>query len=149
VAEATEAQERRSAQRAALERVLSGSKRLARSRPKAAEWSSRRDPALAGELVDELVKREGWALDISLGSLAATWPEIVGPQVADHCAPEAFAEGELTVRADSAAWATQIRLLAGQLLTALERALGEGLVSEIKVLGPAGPKRRGRHITRR
>jgi predicted nucleic acid-binding Zn ribbon protein len=114
----------------------------------AAEWSAGRDPQLAGELLDELVAREGWALDVSLGSLAAGWEGIVGTQVAEHCAPEAFADGELTVRADSSAWTAQIRLLAGQMLSALERAVGDGVVREIKVLGPDG-RRRGRHIVRR
>jgi predicted nucleic acid-binding Zn ribbon protein len=138
---------RRSAEQAAVERILGSRPRKERRR--AAEWSSGRDPALAGELVEELVAREGWALDVSLGTLAATWPDIVGVKVAEHCAPEEFDDGELTVRADSPAWATQIRLLGGQLVEALARSVGEGVVREVRVVGPASKKRRGPYIARR
>jgi predicted nucleic acid-binding Zn ribbon protein len=64
--------------------------------------------------------------------------------VAGHCAPEHYAEEErvLTVRCDSTAWATQLRLLAPQLVARLNADLGDGTVTLIKVLGPAGPTRR-------
>jgi predicted nucleic acid-binding Zn ribbon protein len=104
---------------------------------------------LAGELVEEMVSREGWELDVSLGSIAAGWEGIVGTQVAEHCAPEAFSEGELTVRADSSAWAAQLRLLEGQLVGALAQAVGEGVVTGVKVVGPSAARRRGRYIARR
>ncbi|MDR2347768.1 MAG: DUF721 domain-containing protein [Bifidobacteriaceae bacterium] len=100
-------------------------------------------------MVDQLVRREGWSLEVSLGSLAAGWAEIVGPNVAEHCSPEAFDNGELTVRADSSAWAAQIRLLEGPLIGALGRAVGEGVVTGVKVVGPAGSKRRARYIKHR
>ncbi|MDR2453439.1 MAG: DciA family protein [Bifidobacteriaceae bacterium] len=138
---------RRTAERAALDRVMGSARRVRRS--KAAGRQGGRDPRLAGELVEEMVAREGWSLEVTLGSLAAGWAEIVGPNVAEHCAPEAFEGGELTVRADSAAWATQIRLLEGPLISALARAVGEGLVTGVKVLGPAGVKRRPRYIKHR
>ena len=42
------------------------------------------------------------------------WPQIVGPEVAQHCEPQKYDEDErvLTVQCDSTAWATQLRLLA-------------------------------------
>jgi predicted nucleic acid-binding Zn ribbon protein len=138
---------RRSAERAALDRVMGSGRRVRRR--EAADWSAGRDPRLVGDLVEELVAREGWSLEVSLGSLAAGWAGIVGPNVAEHCAPEAFDGGELTVRADSAAWATQIRLLEGPLISALTQAVGEGVVVGVKVLGPAGDKRRPRFIRHR
>ena len=47
--------------------------------------------------------------------------QIVGAEVAAHCLPEEFEAGRLTVRADSTAWATQVRLLAPTLLATAER----------------------------
>jgi predicted nucleic acid-binding Zn ribbon protein len=70
------------------------------------------------------------------------WPDIVGPQLAAHTRPETFEEGELTVSADSPAWATQVRLLAPQILRRLAEELGHGTVRHIKVRGPAGPQRK-------
>jgi len=61
---------------------------------------------------------------------------MVGPQLAAHASPESFNEGELTLVADSDAWATQVRLLAPQLLQRLA-AEGAGAVTHIRVIGPS------------
>ena len=45
----------------------------------------------------------------------------------------------LTVRADSTAWATQIRLLTSSILGRLEGEVGKGTVSELRVVGPSAP----------
>ncbi len=66
----------------------------------------------------------------------------MGPQLALHTKPESFESGELTVSADSSAWATQVRLMAPQLLKRLGEELGHGTVSHIRVNGPSGPPRR-------
>jgi predicted nucleic acid-binding Zn ribbon protein len=59
-----------------------------------------------------------------------------------HTKPVSFEAGELTVSADSPAWATQVRLMAPQLLKRLGEELGHGTVSHIRVNGPSGPPRR-------
>jgi predicted nucleic acid-binding Zn ribbon protein len=50
----------------------------------------------------------------------------------------AFEDGELVVDADSPAWATQMRLLAPQVLRRLGQALGPGTVRHVKVRGGVG-----------
>ena len=57
--------------------------------------------------------------------------------------PERFADGELIVIADSAAWATQVRLLAVTLVRRLNEELGHGTVTRVVVRGPAPPRRMG------
>ena len=47
--------------------------------------------------------------------------------------------GELTIEAESTAWATQLRLLAGRLLTRITRDVGRDVVTRIHVHGPAAP----------
>jgi predicted nucleic acid-binding Zn ribbon protein len=73
------------------------------------------------------------------------WAEIVGPDLAAHTKPDTLADGELTVTADSTAWATQLRLLAAQLVRRLNAELGDGSVRRVKVRGPASgaPRRPG------
>jgi predicted nucleic acid-binding Zn ribbon protein len=66
----------------------------------------------------------------------------VGPDLAAHTKPESLTDGELTVAADSTAWATQLRLLAAQLVRRLNVELGDGAVRRVKVRGPAGAPRR-------
>jgi predicted nucleic acid-binding Zn ribbon protein len=98
-----------------------------------------RDPQpLAGE-VSRLVEVRGWELDLRMRGVFARWPELVGDQVADHCAPESFVDGKLVVRATSTAWAVQLRLLAPTVVRRLNEELGHGTVTVIDVLGPHGP----------
>ncbi len=72
------------------------------------------------------------------------WDLIVGTDVAAHCTPERYADSELVVRADSTAWATQMRLLASTVVRRLNMDLGDGAITRIQVLGPVAPSwRRG------
>ena len=59
-----------------------------------------------------------------------------------------MADGELTVTADSTAWATQVRLLAGTLVRRVNAELGDGAVKRVKVRGPAAPRRPGQWRSR-
>jgi predicted nucleic acid-binding Zn ribbon protein len=98
-----------------------------------------RDPKLLGEQLDQFVVERGWAVDVAVGAVIGRWPEIVGQEIAQHCAPVEFVDGVLTVRGDSTAWATQLRLLSSSLLTRLTEEVGEGTVTEIRVVGPGAP----------
>jgi predicted nucleic acid-binding Zn ribbon protein len=71
------------------------------------------------------------------------WDQLVGPEMAAHTRPERFSDGELVVIADSAAWATQVRLLTSAMLRALNTELGHGTVTRVVVRGPAAPRRMG------
>ena len=105
-----------------------------------------RDPTLLGEQLDRLLVDRGWKVDVAVGSVMGRWAEIVGPDIAAHVEPLTFTEGVLTVRADSTAWATQMKLLASSVLARVEEEIGAGAVSRLKVLGPASPSwSRGRH----
>jgi predicted nucleic acid-binding Zn ribbon protein len=84
----------------------------------------------------------GWREKAAVGAVFGHWQDIVGPQLALHTKPETFDSGELTVSADSPAWATQVRLMAPQLLKRLAEELGHGTVRHIRVNGPSGPPRR-------
>ena len=98
-----------------------------------------RDPLLLGDQMDRLLVDRGWRVDVAVGSVMGRWPQIVGPEVAQHCAPVTFEDGVLTVRADSTAWATQIRLLTSSILGRLEGEVGKGTVGELRVVGPSAP----------
>lgn len=98
-----------------------------------------RDPRLLGDQLDRFVAERGWGADVAVGAVIGRWPQIVGPDIAQHCEPVDFSHGVLTVRADSTAWATQLRLLSSSLLGRLADDVGEGTVAEIRVVGPAAP----------
>lgn len=98
-----------------------------------------RDPQLLGDELDAFVSERGWKVDVAVGSVIGRWPTIVGSEVAQHCQPVEFVDSVLTVRADSTAWATNLRLMSNTLMGSLAREVGEGTVSEIRVVGPSAP----------
>ncbi len=102
----------------------------------------RDDPQPLTAAVGGLLAARGWRERAAVGAVFGHWTDIVGPQLALHTKPESFESGELTVSADSPAWATQVRLMAPQLLKRLAEELGHGTVRHIRVKGPAGPPRR-------
>jgi predicted nucleic acid-binding Zn ribbon protein len=103
----------------------------------------RDDPQLLGHAIGGLLDDQGWQQRAAIGSVFGRWPEIVGPDLAAHTKPDAFADGELAVTADSTAWATQVRLLSPQLIRRLNAELGDGTVVRVRVRGPAPPRQRG------
>jgi predicted nucleic acid-binding Zn ribbon protein len=102
----------------------------------------REDPQPLTAALDGLIGDQGWALAAATGSMFGRWEQIVGPDLAAHTKPESLTDGELTVAADSTAWATQLRLLARQLVHRLNVELGDGAVRRVKVRGPASAPRR-------
>lgn len=99
-----------------------------------------RDPQPFDTAVARLLAEHGWEVDVAVHAVMARWAHLVGTDVAAHCTPESFAAGELTVRTDSTTWATQIRLLAPQLVKRLNTELGDGTVRFVQVKGPDAPR---------
>ena len=103
----------------------------------------RDDPQPLTTAIRGLIGDQGWQAEAAMGSVFGRWPQIVGADLAAHTRPERFTDGELLVIADSTAWATQVRLLAGTLVRRLNSELGEGTVAKVKVRGPEQPRRPG------
>ena len=103
----------------------------------------REDPQPLSTALDGLLADQGWQTQAAVGSVFGRWDQLVGPDVAAHTRPERFSDGELVVIADSAAWATQVRLLTSALLRRLNIELGHGTVTSVVVRGPAPPRRMG------
>ena len=106
-------------------------------------WSGpgpdQRDPQPLAATLRAWVSTAGAGADLKKATLFGRWAKIVGPEIADHCNPVSLVDGELTVEAESTAWATQIRMLSGQLLKRINAEVGDRTVIRIKARGPAGP----------
>ncbi|MBA2558451.1 MAG: DUF721 domain-containing protein [Propionibacteriales bacterium] len=98
-----------------------------------------RDPSTFGAAVDRLVTESGWTTDVAVHGVFGRWAVIVGADVAAHCSPESFQDGQLRVRTDSTAWATQLRLLAPTVVRRLNEELGNETVLHIEISGPDTP----------
>ena len=132
-------------------RAMQG-RRGARSRPTRstrsrrasnAGWSGpardERDPQLLDAAVERLVGEHGWGPEIAVHGVVARWEQVVGPDVAAHVRVERYADGEVTLRTDSTAWATQMRLLAPSLIRRFNEETEDGTVSRVVVRGPHAP----------
>jgi len=98
-----------------------------------------RDPQRFGRIVSHVAAQRGWSPRLTDASVLGRWPQIAGPEIAGHCTPVSLRDGELVLRAESTAWATQLRQLQRQLLATLAAAVGDGVVRRITVVGPSGP----------
>ena len=98
-----------------------------------------RDPQSVGNALSRLTAEHGWTTELAVHGVFGRWETIVGTEVATHCRPEHFVDGRLSVRADSTAWATQVRLLAPMVVQRLNDELGDGTVTRIEVGGPQQP----------
>ena len=107
-----------------------------------------RRPQPLNAAVGGLLSARGWRQRAAVGAVFGDWPLIVGPQLASHTRPDGFENGELTVTADSDAWAAQVRLMAPQLIKRLAEELGHGTVTRIRVRGPSAPPKTNRPFPR-
>jgi len=98
-----------------------------------------RDPQPLGRIVSRLAADRGWSSRLTTGRLFGQWGAIVGEDVAEHARPMSLKDGELTIQAESTAWATQLRLLAGSLLQRIAAEVGHNVVTRLHIHGPAAP----------
>lgn len=110
-----------------------------------------RDPQPLGRVARELAKKRGWSGYVAEGTVLGEWPSVVGQEIADHATPVSLSDGILSVAAESTAWATQLRMMQAQLLAKIAAAVGNGVVTSLKITGPTAPSwRKGpRHISGR
>lgn len=104
-----------------------------------------RDPQTMDTTLGRFVSEQGWETELRVHGVFSRWEVIVGRDVGQHVTPESFADGRLVVRTDSTAWATQMKLLAPDVVRRLNEVLGEDTVQAIDIEGPRGPSwKRGR-----
>jgi len=74
---------------------------------------------------------------VELAALRRGWAGVVGAEVAAHCWPASFRRGQLTVATDHPAWATELRILSGQLLKGIQ-SVAPGVESVTVQVSPYG-----------
>ncbi|MGN2635084.1 DUF721 family protein [Nocardia takedensis] len=107
-----------------------------------------RDPQLLFALAGTIAKNRGWSTKVAEGMVFGRWPAVVGEDIASHAVPVKLENGVLSISAESTAWATQLRMLQKQILAKINAAVGQGVVTSLKIAGPVAPSwRKGeRHI---
>lgn len=98
-----------------------------------------RDPHGLGDLLDGLTVKLGWASPLAKSELLSSWAQIVGDETAEHSDPAGIEDGVLTVRCDSTAWATQLRLMRTQLTTQIAQRFPDAGIESVRFEGPNAP----------
>jgi predicted nucleic acid-binding Zn ribbon protein len=107
-----------------------------------------RDPHGIEDILDGLTARLGWNSSLAKADLLASWADLAGAETALHSEPLGIEDGILTVRCDSTAWATQLRLMRGQITTSIAQRFPDAGIESVKFDGPNAPswKRGSRSI---
>jgi predicted nucleic acid-binding Zn ribbon protein len=90
-------------------------------------------------MLERIMRQRGWQKPAAEAKVFGAWEKVVGPDVAKHSRPVKLDAGVLTVEAESTAWATQLRLLAGNLLKRIAAEVGHNVVTKLNIHGPAAP----------
>lgn len=114
-------------------------RRAARAVTGTAPFESGRDPAGLGDVLDAVTRSLGWSSPLARGDLLVAWSELVGVDTAAHAQPIGIEEGVLTVQCDSTAWATQLRMMRGEILTTILRRFPDAEVTAVRFVGPGAP----------
>lgn len=106
---------------------------------KSVPFGGGREPSGIDEVLDSLTSRLGWNSSLARADLLASWVEVAGEETAEHSTPVGIEEGVLTVHCDSTAWATQLRLMRGNITTQIAARFPEAGILSVKFNGPNAP----------
>lgn len=96
-----------------------------------------RRPTPVGQTLHDMLERRGWHEQLRSTAVWTHWDDIVGDDLRHRCEPVRLVNGVLTVRAESQAWATQLRYLTASLCRRTDAVVGQGTVTDLAVtVGP-------------
>ncbi|WP_243061746.1 DUF721 domain-containing protein [Humibacter sp. RRB41] len=98
-----------------------------------------REPLGLSGAIASLADELGWSSPLAKSELLAAWAEVVGEETAKHSDPAGIEGGVLTVRCDSTSWATQLRLMRGELLLHIQKRYPDAAVESMRFVGPDVP----------
>ncbi|CAA9254360.1 MAG: Zn-ribbon-containing, possibly RNA-binding protein and truncated derivatives, partial [uncultured Corynebacteriales bacterium] len=98
-----------------------------------------RDPQPFGSMIKRMVSDRGWEATTASATVLSAWDRIVGAELAARCQPVSLRDGELTLAAESTAWAMQLRGMLPTLMTRIRAELGPEVVTRIRIHGPTAP----------
>lgn len=97
------------------------------------------DPELIGGVLNNLISEREWDSGLAEGNLFITWATIVGADIAAHATPVSIMDGVLTIQTSSSAWATQLTLVANDLLTTIKNDPSGATITRLIFIGPQAP----------
>lgn len=122
--------------------------RMPRRRTQRAVKHDGREPTGVAAVLQGLMTERAWAIPAAGGTILDRWPDIaaaVSSRLPEHVQAVAFhaESGQLDLRPDSPAYATQLRLITARIIAAVNHAVGTDAVRIIRVLAAgtaSGPR---------
>ncbi|WP_437583550.1 DUF721 domain-containing protein [Paramicrobacterium sp. CJ85] len=98
-----------------------------------------RDPKGIDDVMNSLTTQLGWESPLAQSELIVKWAQIAGESTAAHSEPIGIEAGVLTVRCDSTAWATQLRLMRVDIMNRISVSFPDAGIESIRFQGPNVP----------
>jgi len=98
-----------------------------------------REPRGIADVLASVTTEMGWNSPLAQSELMEAWPALVGDELSGHSHPVSIDDGTLTVQCDSTAWATQLRLMRGQVTTTIVQRYPEAGIQSVRFLAPNAP----------
>ncbi len=85
------------------------------------------------DVLDDVMRRLGVARPVDVAQLVTDWDDTAGEPWAGRSQPAALEGGELVVEVSDGAAASLLRYQTGDLIRRLEKVLGQGLVTSVRI----------------
>lgn len=95
-------------------------------------------PSTIGDLIRGRLASLGLTRKVKEAGVSATWPELVGPEIAAHTRVIKLDQGKLFVSVDEPAWRQELTYQKQMIREKINATLGDGekLVDDIMFTGP-------------
>jgi len=97
------------------------------------------DPELISDVLNNLISDRDWDSGLAEGNLFVNWKKIVGDEISQHAQPISILDNVLTIQSSSTAWATQLQLIASDLLVTIQKDATGVLIERLVIIGPQTP----------
>ena len=115
------------------------------SGPDGRPWRPTDRPEKLVSILGREIASRGWRKGLATGFLTSRWEEIVGPKISQHTTIEMVKGTTLFLSTDSTAWATNLRMMQRNILSAIAEQIGPDVVTELRIYPPKAPSwRKGR-----
>lgn len=122
----------------ALRRVYRPRRAAAAIQGSSEAYAPGRDPDRISAALGGLAAQLGWNDELARAMVANEWADLVGPNVAEHSWP-VFDGSRLTIRCDSTAWASSLRMMRSSIEGAVRERYPGLELSDIHFRGPDAP----------
>lgn len=92
------------------------------------------DPEPINAALERVTRKLSMADPSTLSVVFSQWERLVGTDIAAHAKPKSLYGGVLVLEVDHPAWATQLRYMCSDIISAINTSTKPGLVEDVRVV---------------